>query len=64
MKRFEIVGREHGADREVVICMVSTNPDAIIEAVKAKTKLVASRSGFRRISVNRYEHVYVREVEV
>jgi hypothetical protein len=53
-KRYSIFGREHGADREALVCEVDSNPEAIVQALKnKKSKLGKFRT--RTVYGKRYD---------
>lgn len=57
MKRYSIMARETGADREVEIAQVDTNPAAIVAGAQMRARPVTRPNG-RKALEPRYEHVY------
>ena len=50
MKRYSIMVIEYGADREIELCQIGTNPQMAVEAAKEKTLMVYKEPGARRRS--------------
>jgi hypothetical protein len=60
MKRYSILARHEGRDREVEICQCDSNPEAIAEAARMKTVKKDLGLGKRPISIPMYEHVRIK----
>jgi hypothetical protein len=59
---YAIMVRPEGADvnAEVELCRVNSNPEAIVDALLERTRVVNER-GKRKI-VHLYEHAYFKEI--
>ena len=59
-RRYSIMARYPGQDREVVLAQVDNNPEAIAEAAKANTRAIfKSAIDTRKTIVPYYEHVHI-----
>lgn len=56
---YQIVVRERGADRDVVLCEVSTNPHPIAEGARQKVLHVDIDGTGRLVEVAKYERVNI-----
>ena len=61
MRRYSIMVVERDSDREIELCQVDSDPQAIAQAALGKKLMVASRAGNRRISIPKYLSVRVQE---
>jgi len=62
MKRYSIMVRERGSNNEIELCQCDGNPEALVKGAQSKRVLIyADGLGGRKISTNKYEHVYFRE---
>jgi hypothetical protein len=61
MKRFSIIVRERGSDRETELCQCDNNPDMLVTAAQMKRMLINEDGNGRKIYTSKYEHVYFRE---
>lgn len=62
MKRYSILVRERCSDNEIELCQCDGNPEALVKAAQSKRVLIyADGMGGRKVSTNKYEHVYIRE---
>ena len=55
MKRYTIVTREYGSDKETDLAEVDTNPEPIVAALFAKNV-----AAMRKRRLPKYEHVWIR----
>jgi hypothetical protein len=64
MARYSIMVIEYGSNREIELCQVQSNPEATVEAVKAKTLMVyAKEGGRRRSAISKYSSVRIVDRE-
>jgi hypothetical protein len=57
MKRFSILVRELGSERETVLCQCDSNPKAIAEALKQK--MLRQRNGEHEFRIQRYDWIRI-----
>ena len=56
-KRYSILVREKGSDREIELCQVDTNPEKVAEA--AGMKLLRISSSGRQYRIKRYDWIRI-----
>jgi len=59
MRRFSVMARQYQHAGEVELCQCDTNPEAIAAAALEQRLRVTSGPGGRRVTVPKYEHVYI-----
>jgi hypothetical protein len=58
MKRYSIMVRERGADRETEFCAVDSGADTIALGLRLRTISVPGK-GKRKVKVPKFEHVHI-----
>ena len=60
-QRYSIWGREHGAERDVEICQVNANPEAMKAALYAKTLKMVIGEAKRKTAIAQYTNLRIVE---
>jgi hypothetical protein len=66
MRRYSIMVREYGSDRDVELMQVDSNPGEIVKGLRAKSLTVRHsifEAGQRRSKIPRYTMIEVRDNE-
>lgn len=61
MKRYSIMGRQFGSDREMELAQVDSNPQALLDALKAKSVTITSEH--KRVHIPKYTWLRIVEHE-
>jgi len=59
MKRYTIMVQEYGSNREVELCGVDSNPQAVVDGLRKKTLTVNLSSVYKRTKIPKYTQVRV-----
>jgi hypothetical protein len=62
-QRFSIWGREYGADHDVEIVQVNSNPRVVVDALMMKTLKISSSAfgGGKKSKVRKYTYLRIEE---
>jgi hypothetical protein len=59
---YAIIVREHGSDREIELCRVGTNPEAVAAGARQKTLRVRSSGSLRWSNTRKYTNVRIEKL--
>lgn len=59
MKRFSVMVTEYGAEKEVELCQIDSNPQHTVAGLEEKTLMVRKNGNLRRTRMPKYSNIRV-----